>query len=494
MSLDTRINTGSSTVGVANVDANYNLQVNLPTTKTLAGYVVLATMNDAGAITGVKDVLNPRCSEDFRLSVGMDTAIYDDSFNSTTQNTGKWKFTSVSAMLAAQAAGFLTLNSGTQVVTSGALAALQSYRHIYLQGNTSLHLEFSIAFATANTPLAGQVMEFGLFIPPATAIAPTDGVFFRYTSAGLNGIMVNNGGTETGIATPRACSNFNIDTAYHCKMILNEDFIDFYVNNVEIGSVNVPVGFGAPFLSGALPISLIARNTALVGGTNGTALKCSDLHVDSLDMATGKTVAIIAGGMGYHGSQGQNGGTMGSTANITNNMAKGTPAILSNTTIAAPACIGLGGRAAFLPTLTVYQDGILMSYLNPVGSVNQQPRTLFIGAIRINSHVGTILAGGPLALEYVLAYGHTAVSAATAEATSFTTGGGKAPRRLPLGVETFAATAAAGSSGGPGVNVTLAAPVVINPGEYVAILVTNIGTVTTTGDIVSLIGIGSWWE
>lgn len=488
------IDSGSSASGKANVDSNYNLQVRTPINKAQAGFVYLASQNDAGTITGTADVIAPRTSEDFRLSVGMDTAIYDDSFNATAQNTGKWKFASVSSMLAAQAGGFLTLNSGTQVTTNGALASMQSYRYIYLQGNTALHVEFSIAFGTANTPLAGQVMEFGLFIPPATAIAPSDGVFFRYTSAGLTGIMVNNGGSETAIATPRICSNFSIDTTYHVKMTMTEDTIDFYVDNIEIGSIAVPVGFGAPFLSGALPIGLIARNTGTIGGTNGTVLKCSDLHVDTLDLATGKPVQVIAGGMGYHGSQGQNGGTMGSTCNITNNMAKGTPAALSNTTISAPACIGLGGRATYLPTLTVYQDGILMSFQNPAGGVNQQPRTLYIGSVRINSFVGTVLAGGPLNLAYVLAYGHTAVSAATTEATSFTSGGGKAPRRIYLGAESAVVTAAANTPLSGGVNVTFSVPVVVNPGEYVAILVTNIGVVTSSGDVVSYIGIGSWWE
>lgn len=488
------LKSGSSAT-LADVDANKNLQVNLPTTKTQAGIAVIASLNDAGTITGTKEVLLPRTSDDLRLSTGVDTAIFDDSFNATAQNTALWKFFSLNSLIASQSGGYLNINP-TQVATTGGVVSMQSYRYITLQGNTTLHIEFAIAFSGVSiTPLAGQVIEFGLFVPPATAIAPVDGAFFRYTSAGLNGIMVNNGGSETSIAVPRACANFALDVNYGVKMVIGERFVDFYVDGVEIGSVDVPAGFGAPFLSGALPVGIIQRNTGTIASSNGTYLRVSDLHVDNLDTDTGKSFPQIYGGMGRHGTQGQNGGTMGSTANITNNMAKGTPAILSNTTIAAPACIGLGGRAAYLPTLTVYQDGILMSYLNPVGGVNVQPRTLYVGSIRINSHVGTILTGGPLALHYVLAYGHTAVSAATTEASSFTTGGLKAPRRLPLGVETFPVTAAAGSaSTSGGINVTLSSPVVVNPGEYVAILVTNIGVVTTLGDIVSLIGIESWWE
>jgi hypothetical protein len=373
---------------------------------------------------------------------------------------------------------------------------MQSYKHITMLGNNTLHIEFAIAFSgVTNTPLANQVMEWGLFIPPATAIAPSDGVFFRYTSAGLSGITVNNAGGETAIATPRACANFGLDTNHDFKMIIGESFVDFYVDNVEIGSINVPSGFGAPFLTGALPISFIQRNTGTITSVNGTYLRVSDIHVDSIDIATGKTFPQVFSGMGRTGSQGQNGNTMGSTAALTNSQVIGTAAALANATAAAPVCLGLGGQATYLPTLAVFTDGILMSYQNPVGSVNIQPRTLFISGVRISSSVSLGLTGGALAMQYNLAYGHTAVSLATAEATSFTTGGGKAARRVPLGAEHFiaAATIGTGPTGGH-VNVKFDAPIVVNPGEFVAIVAKNCGVVTTAGSIVSMIGIDSWWQ
>lgn len=483
-----KIQSGNNTAGQPNIDANYNLQVRTPTNKTQAGFVYLASQNDAGTVTGVADVITPRTSDEFRLSTGRDVPLFEDTFNATAQNTGMWKYTA-STLACTQAGGFLNFNP-TNNTTSGAYVSMQSYRYMPLFSNTDLHFEFS-GGTVSSAPLAGQVMEYGLFLPNAAA-APTDGVYFRVTSAGIAGIAINNAGTEYSTAV-WSISNLVANTVYEYKFILTERSVDFYVNNVEIGSISVAAGLGALFLESCLPVSMQFRNTSLIGGA-GMSFHISDIHVDTLDMDFGKSAQILIGGMGRHGAQGQNGGTMGSTSNITNNMAKGTPAALSNTTIAAPACIGLGGRAAYLPTLTVYQDGILMSFQNPAGSVNQQPRSLYIGAIRINSFVGTVLAGGPLNLSYYIAYGHTAVSAATAEATSFTTGGGKAPRRVYLGSESAVATAAANTPLSGGVNVTLAAPIVVNPGEYVAILVTNIGVVTSSGDVVTNIGIGSWWE
>ena len=481
----------------AKVDANGNQLITLPLVASQAGFGVICSSNDEGTITGGREIGFPRTSDDLRLSVGMDTAVFDDDFNAVNQNTGLWKFFSLSSLIATQSGGYLNMNP-TQVVTSGGVVSMQSYRYFTLNGNTTLHIEFGIAISTASTPLAGQIIEFGLFVPPTTAIAPSDGVFFRYNTSGMTAVMVNNGGSEATIAVPRAPSNFTVDQNYDMKMIIGERFVDFYINNVQFGSIAVPAGFGSPFLSMALPLSVIARNTSTISGSTGSYLRISGCHVDSLDLATGKSFPQILAGMGRHGSQyqnGQNSGTMGSTAGLTNSQAKGTPAALSNTTVAAPACIGIGGQAAYLPTLTALTDGILMSFQNPAGSVNAQPRTLVITGVRINTTVTTVLVGGPLVLMYSLAYGHTAVSLATAEATSFTTGGGKAARRIPLGVESFVAAAAVGAvSPAGGVAVSFQAPISISPGEYVQIAVKNAGTVTTSGDVMSFIGVDSYWE
>lgn len=480
---------GNTSGYVAEVDINNNQLVKTPTNVLQAGFTYLAGRNDAGTVTGVIDAAAARISDDFRLSVGVDTPLFDDTFNATTQNTGLWKYTALT-LACTQAGGFLNFNP-TNVTTSGAYVSMQSYRYAGMMGNTDLHFEFTGGTVGA-APLAGQVMEFGSFMPSA-ATAPTDGIFFRVTSAGIAGIYVNNAGTEYSTAV-WGIGNLVVGTNYEFKVVFSERVIDYYVNTVEIGTLTVASGLGAPFLSQAQPLSMQFRNTALIGGA-GMSWHMSDLHADYIDVALGKTHPLLQGGQGKHGSQGQNGNTMGSTSNITNNMAKGTPAALTNTTITAPACIGLGGRATYLPTLTVYQDGILMSFLNPVGGVNITPRTLYVGALRINSFVGTTLVGGPLALLYTVAYGGTTVSAAQAEVASFTTGGNKAARRIPIGSEGFAAAAAAGTMAtGGGVDTMLSAPVVVNPGEYLQVYVTNVGTVTTAGDIVTWISIGSWWE
>jgi hypothetical protein len=61
-----------------------------------------------------------------------------------------------------------------------------------------------------------------------------------------------------------------------------------------------------------------------------------------------------AGGMGY---QGQTGGTLGSTALYTNNLAPTAGVAMTNTTAALGS--GLGGQFSALPTLAVNNDGII---------------------------------------------------------------------------------------------------------------------------------------
>jgi hypothetical protein len=163
---------------------------------------------------------------------------------------------------------------------------------------------------------------------------------------------------------------------------------------------------------------------------------------------------------------------------------------MTNTTAALGT--GLGGQFSALPTLAANTDGIVCSYQNPAGGINQTPRRLLITRVRIQGAVSTVLAGGPVVYGYSLAYGHTNVSMATTESASFATGTAKAPRRIPLGWEAYAANAAVGVIG-QSVDIDLQAPVVVNPGEFIAITAKNIGTVTTTGVITFLVSIGGVW-
>lgn len=481
----------------ADTSAQNEVLVKPTTTRANVGLIGLAGQNDAGTITGIKDVILPRVSENFNLQVGIGTPIFEDRFNSVIQNTSIWKFFSLSSLIGTGAGGYFNLNP-TQVVTNGGNVSLSSWRHIPIWTSAGLTLEFDMIFSgVVITPLAGQVIEFGLFVPPATAVAPSDGVFFRYTAAGLTGVMVNNSGSETQISTPRACNNFTIDASFRARMMVTDKVCRFYVDDIEIGNFEIPAGVIEPFLSGALPISMFARNTQAIATTNGTYARFGAVTARTIDVNTGKTLPQIMASMGKHSAITPNGTAFGTTGttNASNSQAIGTAAALLNASIAAvPAVAGLGGQATYLPTLAAFTDGLLMSYQNPTGTVNIQPRTLYITGIRINSAVSAALTGGAVHMMYSVAFGHTNVSLATTESASFATGATKLPKRMFIGAEIFPITAAIGAAVVGGVNVTFQTPIVVNPAEFVAIVAKNVGIVTSAGSITAMIGIEGFWE
>ena len=66
---------GSNTAGIANVDANYNLNVTLPTDPLQSGYNRPMSEVDVGLITGETKLLVGEVSEDYRFRVELDTIL-----------------------------------------------------------------------------------------------------------------------------------------------------------------------------------------------------------------------------------------------------------------------------------------------------------------------------------------------------------------------------------------------------------------------------------
>lgn len=474
------LETGSSSTGAANVDSNFNLQVNTPTTKTQAGYSSQIYEIDAGQITGSKLIRTPDVSEDNRLSIGMDTehALYN--FTTTAQNTGDFKYIS-STMTATQSSGFLNLNAISSTA-SGNYTYMQSWRHFTLRGDGSLHIEFTGTISAA-VP-ANQILESGLFVGTA-GVVPADGAFFRLTDGGLYGV-ISYGGTETlttsmGAVTPNSVGRFSI--------VVSQRRVEFYINGILGAVIAVPSGNAVPYLSMCLPLTMMMRNAGVV--TGGFTTRVGTLHCSQMDLNVGKDWATQKGMQG-DAYQGQDGDTMGPNALHTNATTAAAAALVNAT--AAAQFTGLGGLALVLPTLTAGTDGILFSFLNPLGSITQPPKTLVVTGVWVSSGVQTTLTGGPLNLAYALAYGSSAQTLATAsETASFTTNTVKLHRRVPLGIQNYAVTAAAGT-GTNDIFRTFSTPVVVNPGEYFNVVCRNLGTVTTLGALAISVGVDHYFE
>ena len=96
--------------------------------------------------------------------------------------------------------------------------------------------------------------------------------------------------------------------------------------------------------------------------------------------------------------------------------------------------------------------------------------------------VTTALVGGPLVLTYALGFGSTASTLATTETTTFISTTTKIARKIPLGMQALPATAAVGTLVA-GFQIDLSsAPIPINPGEYLHIILrVPGGTATSAG-------------
>lgn len=479
MPMETR-NVGFASGNGAEVDAHGQALVALPQNSDYAGYSMLSGMlSDPGDPVGILTE-RLRVSAQGRLTVGQPVLLLNEIFNYTAINTAIFGQASTTQTITV-AGGTLNLNASA-INTLSTYCRVSTYSYFPFQADFSTFATFDALLSTA--PQSNCTIEMG-FMQAATNAAPTDGAFFRYDSAGTLKAVCNNNGVEL---TSAALTAPSAAVMHKYKIICENDRVLFYIDGACQAVINAPTSLGMPMFAQGQP--WMAR--VIHGGVApalANVLKIGYLFVGLQDAAgTGKTNTMLAALSGRAGSQGQSGHTMGSTALLTNNLAAGAGAAMTNTTAALGS--GLGGQFSALPTLTVGTDGIVCSYQNPLATASIPGKTLYIRGVRVHGMVSTVLAGGPVLYAYSLAYGHTNVSLATTEAA-----GAKAPRRIPIGYETFAAAAAAGVLGSPGgLYLPLTAEIALNPGEFVALVAKNLGVVTTTGVITFQVSFDAYWD
>ena len=481
------IHGGNSSAGLANVTDDFQLEVKLANPQDTTGAedtgrvggVRLFGEVDAGTITGNAKLKAVEVTNDYRLRVGVDQTAFNELFPGAALNSTLWTAPVTTATVTV-AGGFANLNAGASVA-SGAVARLTTYRNFPCYRSYTTYFEAGVQFSSL--PVAGNVCEWGSFISTGVT-SPTDGVFFRINASGELRGVVNFNGTETQSSTIdfNTLVGNNTSRAFLIYVISNKAL--FWIDNVLVAEVNAPTSQGQITSSMNLPMSF--RNYNSVAVSTAQVMKVSNVNVTFADMNTNKLWSHILTGSGGHLSQGQTGQTLGSTALYTNNLAAGAGAAMTNTTAALGS--GLGGQFTALPTLATGTDGIVSSYQVPLGTASVPGKSLYITRVTINSAVSAALTGGAILYAYSLAYGHTAVSLATTESAT-----SKAPRRVPLGFQSFAANATVGTIANT-IDLDLNSPIVVQPGEFIQLVAKNLGTVTTAGTVTFLVGFGGYWE
>jgi hypothetical protein len=469
----------------ATVDANGNVQV-VTAGNTSAGVAfgggsaaapAIYSEVDSGAITGSRLTLSPETDSDYRLRIATDTFFDDETFNYLAQNTGRHSNLNTTMTFSYTTGGLIT-NAGAITTTTTGLS-LATYAHFPFYSNGVVRYDvFEGGFT--QQPAANILVDIGCFLRgAANPYAPTDGAYFRLTSAGLLGVT-NHNGTETTVTLPFTYTNSRI---YKFIIVTSNEEAQFWIDNTLYGTIPVPVGQAQPFMAASLPF---AMRHAIVGGAAGNTLQFI-LRGYGVSYGGGN-ITRSAGefGNGVYGSyQGRSGGTMGSLASYANS-ANPVAAVPTNTTA---LMTGLGGQVWETDTLAVTTDGIICSYQVPTGTVSVLGKRLKINGVKIDGYIQTALVGGGYNAQFTLAFGHTAVSLATAETVST-----KAPRRIVLGGYSVPAAAAALVQL-PTITLTLQNPIYVNPSEFIAVVKKKVGALAPTGGVVAhLISFDYSWE
>jgi len=464
------------------------------------GGMRIFTEVDQGYITNFPTLKSPEADFDYRVRVSQDLLLDDEWFNYTAQNTAKHSYLNTT-MTNGWTAGQLTTNSGNiTTTTTGTL--VNTWATFPTLGTTTLSLDAEIGFTAQ--PQANTFIEWGVGLGGTTTTAPTDGVFFRLSSAGLQGIASING-TEvsTGVFTgPAGVGTWTYTNNKRYQFIVYQSTTEayFWVDDgtgaVLLGEIEIPSGTGVVSMAGAGSVFFKQRITGGAGAATISAnISRYNLRQGGIQIATTPSTQgsrlygsyqALAGSATY--------GTIARTGTITTgNEANVTAAVPTTTTAALGS--GLGGTFWETVSLAANTDGIIMSYQVPVGSVNSPARRLVLRGMYLSSYVQTVIVGGPYIAEWFLAFGHTAVSLATAEAGGATAT--KAPRRIALPFTQVVTSAQAVSTlvSQPTQFVDFGdAPIFINPGEFLQLCTRHIGTAGTTGTVVHRVTPVYGWE
>jgi hypothetical protein len=483
------IDSGSSGAGKANVNANFELEVHTPTTEANAGFVQLSSEIDSGSVTGSRYVKALEVTDDYRLRVALDSPLFNHSFEGTIVARDRIQQNDTT-MTAAQASGFLSINSAN-ATASGNACNIKTYRTFPLFGTYPLYCELWLR--EGNPTATNAVSEWGLGYAATTA-TPTDGIFFRRLSGGQLRGIVNFAGSETtvDITTTNVPSRdgvgaYDATEANHYLINCFQDEVEFWINNTLVGQIDVPSTQGSPASSAAQPLFARVYNSGVASA--GRRVEIGFINVSLGDSHNSKNWAHQMCGSGGGFYQIQPGTTSGPTVTRGAVATAGWPNSAQArgagtwTATSAPATASLGGQwvSPAISTLTSEADYPVFAYLNPAGTATLPGKTLYITGIKWGNTVATAAAStNSINLNYIVGVGSTGSGTAVTEAAAAV-----AARGVVLDVIPFKSTSAIGDYV-PGGYLDLSnAPLVVPPACYLHFIVRPYGTVTSNTLVVN---------
>ena len=463
------------------------LVVQASPTQSEAGHVISNGEVSAATDPGGRTVRALDVSPDFRSRVGLDSSLLNTGFEGAVPWTTVFT-QSLSGMTVTQGSGHMRLNAASSVTINN-YAIARSFRFFPLQGSYPVYYEAWVR--TVNETVANAVQEFGLGLV-ATNATPTDGVFFRYDSAGSLYGVANYAGAE------RTSGPFTIPTTnlnHHFLIVLHNDTVEFWINGNLQGTINAANDNPSPVSASSLPCFWRVHNT-------GAPSLARQLDVGFVNVSIGDTGAnrpwphacVGSGGSSVHT---QSGSTVGPTVTRT----AGTTGWPGSTTAraagtwtatSAPALNNLGGlwSSPAISTLTSDADYPVFAFLNPAGTNALPGKNLYITGVRCGELYTSAAAGAVAFLSCIVAVGSTGPTTNVAEAA--TTVGAKA---VVVGGYGFLAADAAGTVK-PGFSMSFDAPLLVPPGCYFHFIIRPFAAViaSVTAVVHSSLAVNGYFE
>lgn len=414
---------------------------------------------------------------DGRIDTGRDQPLFSDRFVGTSVAANNKWMQSLSTMTATVASGRLLLNAGSSVAAStyATLSSAPKFRG-YIDG--SIYVQ--VRAAPTNLPQTNAVAEIGLGNATANT-APTDGAFFRWTASGGFECVINRGGAETSssMTAPAAAGVYSI---FSIRVRGDRAICTWDTpSSGATARVVIPLDSAAPSAFVESPGALARVYNGATGPVLAPQLAIGLVEVSKKVLDEDRPVGHV---LAYSGQSAAFNPLTGAQAANHANSAAPTSATLSNT---AAGYATLGGRYQFAAPAGAVTDYALFGFQVPTSF-----RFVLTGISISSCNTGAAVATTATSLEWSLGVGSTAVSLATADGTAATPT--TAPRRIPLGKQSFAIGAAAEVCDRD-VERTFISPVSVESGRFVhVILSVPVGTATASQIIRGTVTVDGYFE
>lgn len=456
---------GGSSSDLADVTTGKALKVAVADTPATAGYVrILPSDGD--------ELLS---TENGYLRVSQDNMVFADQVEGAALNTNLW-LTSALTQTITQANGFIILNTAA-VTTVSTYSILTSIKQIPVYGHLPVQCDIN---AKVNIqPMANATIELGLGFAATTA-APTDGAFFRWTTAGELRCVLNFNGTET-VSAPITAPTSNEVHLFTITMV--EDLGQFFIDDEVVAEIEVPVAQAYPVNNGHQAVFARTLCAASAPGT-GPQLSIGQVVVTQQAINQNRPWRETLAAFG-HGAYQAPLTAFGQTANQANSTTPAS-ATLANTTAGYTT---LGGRYQFAAPAGAATDFALFAYQVPAGF------QLWITSVTITAmNTGAAVATTPTILDWSVGVNSSAISLATADGA-----GTWAPRRIPVGLQGFPLTAPTGPAGigdaAPEISRVFDPPLICDSARYFHIILSvPVGTATASQIIRGTITVTGYFE